>query len=345
MTTALVTGATGFLGVHLVDELLARGVEVVALCRDDAPTRARKAELEGKGVRIAWGDVLERDTVLAAARGVDVLFHGAGRVSRDPKDAAALHRIHVDGTRVALDAAREAGVRKVVVASTSGVVCVTADPDEVRDETAPAPMDLIGRWPYYRSKLFAEQVAFEQNRDGMEVTCVNPALLLGPGDVAGSSTNDVVDFLERRLPAVPPGGISFVDARDAAIGLVLAWERGRGGERYLLAAQNLTMQAFCDKLERISGVKAPALTLPAKAAPLARAGAQLLGDLMGKARERLPNLPPMDPVSAEMAAYYWYVDSSKARRELGWEPRDPMDTLADTIADLRERGVVWPRGS
>lgn len=349
MTTALVTGATGFLGVHLVDELLARGVQVVALCRDDAPTRARKAELEGKGVRIAWGDVLERDTVLAAARGLpggegaDVLFHGAGRVSRDPKDAAALHRIHVDGTRVALDAAREAGIRKVVVASTSGVVCVTSDPDEVRDETAPAPMDLIGRWPYYRTKLFAEQAAFEQNRDGMEVTCVNPALLLGPGDVAGSSTGDVVDFLERRLPAIPPGGISFVDARDAAIGLVLAWERGRGGERYLLAAQNLTMQSFCDKLERISGVKAPAVTLPARSAPLARAAAGLLGDLMGKARERLPNLPPMDPVSAEMAAYYWYVDSSKARRDLGWEPRDPMDTLADTVADLKARGVVWPR--
>lgn len=342
MTTAIVTGATGFLGIHLVDELVARDVKVVALCRDDAPTRARKADLEAKGVTIAWGDVLERASVLEAARGADVMFHAAGRVSRDPRDAAALHRIHVEGTRAATGAAREAGIRRVVVASTSGVVCVGDDPDEVRDETSPPPMDLIARWPYYRTKLFAEQAAFEQNRDGLEVVCVNPALLLGPGDVAGSSTGDVVDFLERRIPAIPPGGISFVDARDAAAALVLAWEHGRPGERYLVAAKNLTMQVFCDQLERISGVKAPAMKIPRRGAAVTRAGASWLGSALGAARDRFPNLPPMDPVSTEMATYYWYVDSSKARNELGWAPRDPLDTLADTVADLRQRGVVWP---
>jgi dihydroflavonol-4-reductase len=340
MTTALVTGATGFLGMHLVDRLLERDVQVVALCRDDAPTRARKAELEEKKVRIVWGDVLERPAVLEAARGADVLFHCAGRVSRDPRDAAALHRIHVEGTATALDAAREAGVKRAVVASTSGVVCVTDDPEEVRDETAPPPMRFIASWPYYRTKLFAEQAAFERNHGSFEVVCVNPALLLGPGDVAGSSTGDVADFLERRLPVVPSGGISFVDARDAAEALCLAWERGRPGQRYLVASQNLTMQSFCDKLERVSGVKGPALKIPSRSAALARAGAKLLG----RVRDRLPNLPPIDPVSAEMATYFWYVDSSKARSELGWAPRDPVETLADTVEDLRARGAVWPRG-
>lgn len=339
MTTVLVTGATGFLGIHLTDALLGRGLSVVALCRDDAPTRARKAELEQKGVRIVWGDVTDHAAVLGAASGAEGIFHCAGRVSRDPKDAAALHHIHVHGTQIALDAAKEAGVRRAVVASTSGVVCVTKDPDEVRSEKAPAPMDLIARWPYYRTKLFAEQAAFERNVPGFEVVCVNPALLLGPGDVAGSSTGDVADFLEGRLPVVPPGGISFVDARDAAEALVLAFESGRAGQRYLVGSANLTMQAFCDKLERISGVRGPSVRVPLRSAALARAGAALVD----RARERLRNLPKLDPVSAEMATYFWYVDSEKARAELGWAPRDAVETLSDTVADLRARGVVWPR--
>ena len=336
---ALVTGATGFLGVHLIDALLARNAAIVVLARDDAASRLRKKELEDKGVRIVWGDILEGSNVAEAAKGCDALFHCAGRVSRDPKDAAALHRIHVEGTKITLDAAREAGIKRVVMASTSGVVCVTDDADEIRDEKAPAPMDLIGRWPYYRTKLFAEVAAFERNKPDFEVVCVNPALLLGPGDVIGSSTGDVVDFLERRLPAVPAGGISFVDARDAAAALVLAWDLGRAGHRYLVAAQNLTMQSFCDKLERLSGVKGPALRVPVRSPALARFGASLLD----KARESVRTLPSVDAVSAEMANYFWYVDSTKAKTELGWEPRDPVETLADTIDDLRSRGVVWPR--
>jgi len=336
---ALVTGATGFLGIHLVDALLARGAEVVVFARDDAASRLRKKELEDKGVRIAWGDLLEGSNVADAARGCDALFHCAGRVSRDPKDAAALQRIHVDGTKIAFDAARAAGIKRVVMASTSGVVCVTDDGDEVRDEKFPPPMDLIGRWPYYRTKLFAEVAAFERNKPDFEVVCVNPALLLGPGDAIGSSTGDVADFLERRLPVVPGGGISFVDARDAAAAMVLAWDLGRAGHRYLVASQNLTMQSFCDKLERLSGVKGPALRVPVRSPGLVRLGAGLLD----KARETVRSLPSIDAVRAEMASYFWYVDSTKARTELGWVPRDPVETLADTIEDLRSRGVVWPR--
>ncbi len=336
---ALVTGATGFLGMHLVEALLARNAEIVVLARDDAASRLRKKELEDKGVHIVWGDILEGSNVAAAAKGCDALFHCAGRVSRDPKDAAALHRIHVEGTKITLDAAREAGIPRAVMASTSGVVCVTDDGAEVRDEKAPAPMDLIGRWPYYRTKLYAEVAAFERNKPGFEVVCVNPALLLGPGDAVGSSTGDVADFLERKLPAVPAGGISFVDARDAAAALVLAWDLGRPGHRYLVASQNLTMQAFCDKLERISGVKGPAMRIPVRSPALARFGAGLLD----RARESVRTLPSVDAVSAEMASYFWYVDSTKAKTELGWEPRDPVETLADTVEDLRARGVVWPR--
>lgn len=330
MSKVLVTGGTGFLGTHLVEALLDAGHDVVSL------VYGRKPSSKGRLVEIE-GNVLDGASVESAAKGCETLFHAAGKVSRDPKDAALLHSIHVEGTKTALDAAKKAGVRRAVVASTSGTVAVSKNPKPIPTEDSPAPMDLIGTWPYYRTKLFAEMAAFERNTGDFQVVCVNPSLLLGPGDLLGSSTGDVVDFLERRIPAIPGGGYSFVDARDAAKGFLLAAEHGLPGQRYLLAAQNLTIRAFCEKLSRISGVAMPALQMP-KSPILGILGARVAE----KVAERLNTKPLVDKVSAEMAQYFWYADSTKARTELGWEPRDPMDTLADTIEDLRARGVVWP---
>ncbi len=326
----LVTGATGFLGRYVVDELVARGHEVVALAHPahgEPPAAARAVE----------GDVLDAASVERAAANCEALFHCAGKVSRDARDAEIMHKVHVDGTRITLDAARRAGVRRAVVASTSGTVAISDDPKEVRSEKAKTPLDLIGRWPYYRSKLFAEKVALEKNDPpAFEVVVVCPSLLLGPGDTRGSSTGDVVDFIDGRLLAIPPGGISFVDARDAALAMVLAYSNGRPGERYLVAAQNLTMAAFCSKLERITGVAAPSMRVP-KSKVLASASAWIDRALA----KRLASKPRIDEPSLDMAQYYWYVDATKAREELGWEPRDPHETLTDTVNDLRERGVVW----
>jgi len=166
---------------------------------------------------------------------------------------------------------------------------------------------------------------------------VNPTLLLGPGDERGSSTSDVVQFLEGKVPFIPGGGLSFVDARDAAKAMVLALEKGRAGRRYLISAINLTMEAFFARLERVSGVPAPRFKLP-RGAAVARAGASLLE----RASRHLPVSATVDPVSAEMAQLFWYVDGSRAERELGFVPRDPNETLSDTVRDLRDRGVVWP---
>ncbi|HTN88588.1 MAG TPA: NAD-dependent epimerase/dehydratase family protein [Sorangium sp.] len=333
MSRYLVTGATGFLGSHLVAELRGAGHDVVALCRAEAP-----ALVEQQGVELRRGDILDAASVRAAAEGCEGLFHCAGRVSRRREDAEALYRTHVEGTKLTLDACRDAGVKRAVIASTSGVVAVSRDPDDIRDETAAPPIDLIAGWPYYRSKLYAERAAFDRSGPGFEVVAVNPSILLGPGDVHGASTGDVVSFLERKVPFIPAGGLSFVDARDAAHGMALAMEKGRPGERYLLGAANMSLDVFFHRLSRISGVPVPALRLPRSIA-LAKAGAHLLE----RARKRLPFDLPVDPVSAEMAQHFWYLDSTKARRELDWTPRDPLETLADTVADLRARGVVWPQ--
>jgi dihydroflavonol-4-reductase len=169
--------------------------------------------------------------------------------------------------------------------------------------------------------------------------CVNPSLLLGPGDVRGSSTEDVRMLLEGLVPAVPAGGLSFVDVRDAAEAMLLAMGRGRPGERYLVGACNLTVREFFARLARVAGVPSPWLPLPRSRA-LAALGATAVQRLA--ARTGLGAGLAVDPVSVDMAQCFWYVDSRKAQRELGWRPRDPGVTLRDTVRDLRDRGVVWP---
>lgn len=327
MARYFVTGATGFLGGHLVDQLVAEGHEVVALCREDEP------ELEDRGVVVARGDILDGSSVESGCAGAEGAFHCAGKVSRRPEDAEELYRIHVDGTRSVLAACKRAGVKRVVVASTSGTVAVSEDPKHVATEADRAPVPLLSRWPYYRSKLYAEEAALAANEPGFEVIAVNPTLLLGPGDERRSSTEDVRLFLERRIPAVPSGGLSFVDVRDAALGMILAMKHGTPGSRYLLGACNLTMREFFARLERVSGVRAPWLPVP-RMPSLARSGASLLSDVLGKAgRRAMP--AAVDPVSFEMAQFFWYLDASLAERELGWKPRDAMTTLHDTVEDLR----------
>jgi dihydroflavonol-4-reductase len=334
----LVTGSTGFLGRHLVGTLLEHGHEVVALVR-------KPADLP-RGVTEARGDILDRPSIEEAARSCDGVFHCAGKVSRRPEDAEELYRIHVEGTKNVLDAAIAQNVPRAVVASTSGTVAVSDDPDDVATEECETPIALVNRWPYYRSKVFAERAALERHGAALpaggsfEVVCVNPTLLLGPGDVNGSSTDDVRLFLERKIHAIPPGGLSYVDARDAAEGMRLAMEKGISGRRYLLGACNLTLREFFGRLERISGVRAPLLPMikGRQAATVARAGARMLEELTS----RLGVPMPVDPVSLDMAHYYWYLDATLAETELGWLPRDPATTLADTVKDLEERGVVWP---
>jgi dihydroflavonol-4-reductase len=315
----LVTGATGFLGANLVRALEEAGHTVVAFSR------------------ASGGDVTDPAAVRRAASGCEGAFHCAGKISRRPADAEALYRVHVEGTKNVLDACAAAGVRRVVVASTSGVVAVSEDPEHVANENDPTPVDLIHRWPYYRAKLFAERDALERPRSGLEVVCVNPSLLLGPGDVHGSSTGDIRAFLEGRVSAVFRGGLSFVDVRDAADVFCAAMDRGRPGERYLVGACNVTVRDFLERLSRVSGVAAPWLPLP-RSRTVARAAASWVE----KFATRVGLASPIDADTAEMAQCFWYLDAGKARAELGFSPRDPNTTLFETVEDLRQRGVVWP---
>ena len=186
-----VGGATGFLGAHLVRVLESAGHELVLASRSGG-------EVEGIPVRAL--DVLDPNAVEASARGCDGAFLATGKVSRDRDAGEALHRAHVLGTRSALAGLRAAGVKRVVVASTSGTIAVSTNAAQIADESGRVPLELVAMWPYYRSKLYAEREALDANTPDFEVVVVNPSLLLGPGDTRESSTGDVRLFLERAIP-------------------------------------------------------------------------------------------------------------------------------------------------
>jgi dihydroflavonol-4-reductase len=195
----------------------------------------------------------------------------------------------------------------------------------VHDESSPEPLGVIAGWPYYRAKLFAEQAA-----QAAGAIILNPSLLLGPGDTEMSSTGSVKLLLDGALPAVPGGGLSFVDVRDVAEAVALALEHGRPGERYLLGAANLTLAEYYARLARIADLPAPRITLPA-------VGGRLLGWLPLGVKQAIADRFGADTFELEMASHFWYLDSRKAEQELGWTPRDPGETLADTVQDLRAR--------
>jgi dihydroflavonol-4-reductase len=220
-------------------------------------------------------------------------------------------------------------VKTFVLASSSGTIAVS-ETDEILDETYPTPVEIISRWAYYASKFYQERTALDNfEGKGLKLVILNPSLLLGTDDERLSSTKPVLDFLARKIPYTPSGGLSFVDARDAAAAFLNALEGGRHQEKYLLGAANMTFAQFFGRLERLSGVSAPMLRVPKK---LAMAGSNFIDSVF-----KNWNKPsPIQPKEVEQAEYFWYFDSAKAVEELDFAPRDPQETLQDTITYLRE---------
>jgi len=320
----LITGGTGFLGTDIVRQMLDAGEKNLRVMASLVPPWMTDA-----GVEAIEGSVTNRDDLARACANVSAIFHLAGKVSRDNDDAAQMNKIHLEGTRLLCDAAKEAGVSTMLLASTSGTIAVS-DTEEVFDETFPQPVDLLTKWAYYASKYYQERTAVENfDGDGRKLVILNPSLLLGLGDERLSSTKPVLDFLAAKIPYSPGGGLNFVDARDAATAFINALDKGRHQEKYLLGAANMTFNEFFGRLGRLSGVSAPKLRVP-KA--LAMTGSTIVNSLF-----KNWNKPsPIQPSEVEQAECFWYFDSSKAEAELGFSPRDPQETLQDTISYLRE---------
>ncbi len=324
----LVTGGTGFLGRHLLEVLRAAETPRVRVLTTSAPAWLRETEVE-----IVEGSVTNAEDVRRAVAGAREIYHLAGHVSRRQEDAHKMHSVHVEGTRLLCDAAIEAGVEAIVLASTSGTLAVSEHADVIADERSAPPLDLITRWGYYASKFYQERTALERfTGDKRRLVIMNPSLLLGSGDERLSSTKVALDFLARRIMVTPSGGLNFVDARDAALAFHEAMKRGRDGERYLLGAVNWSFDKFFGRLERISKVAAPRLALPSK---LNIFGARGLNALY----KQWQWTSPVEPEEVEQAEHFWYFSSAKAERELGFTPRDPAETLQDTVNYVRRNFI------
>jgi dihydroflavonol-4-reductase len=321
----LITGGTGFLGAHLVRQLVAEGARDIRVMATSIPDW-----LVGLGVETFEGSITNESDVKRAVEGISEIYHLAGKVSREREDARQVYKVHVEGTRLLCDAARSADVKTIVLASTSGTIAVTEDGEIIPDESYPQPLDIISRWPYYASKTYQEMAALERFQGkGLRLVIMNPSLVLGPGDDRLSSTKLVLDFMARKIGAVPTGGLSFVDVRDAAQAFRVAMKKGRHGERYLMGAANWTFSKFFGRLERLTKVAAPKIALPSK---FAIAGSQIVDSLF----KQWNFASPVEPGAIEIAQYYWYLNCGKAARELGFRPRDPGETLHDTVNYVRE---------
>jgi nucleoside-diphosphate-sugar epimerase len=324
-SSILITGATGFLGKELLELLISKGEKGrLRVLTTSAPEWLSKMDVE-----IVEGSITSREICDVAVDGVDRIYHLAGKVSRNPDDQRSMYSIHVDGTRHLCEAAKKAGVKRIVMASSSGTIAITDDGFEVPDETFPPPIEIIAKFPYYASKLYQEKTARSVCGRDVDLVILNPSLLLGPGDDRLSSTQDVLKFLAGEIPAIPCGGINFVDVRDAAPAFYSAMKKGGSGQSYLVGGPNWTMERFFKQLGRVSQVSAPRIRINKKLHNVTSKLIEHVYDAIGKE-------PPVEPQSMEMSRYFWYADSTKAKEELGFDPRDPSETLHDTVQYLRQ---------
>ncbi len=320
----LITGGTGFLGTHLVRQFLDAGAKNLRVMASSVPEWMPDA-----GVEAFAGSVTNKEDVAAATKNAEAIYHLAGKVSFAYEGAAEMNKIHVEGTRLLCEAAKENKVKNFILASSSGTSAVSETP-EILDETYPQPVSILTKWAYYASKYYQEKTALRVFQDkGERLVILNPSLLLGTGDERLSSTKVVLDFMAKKLPITPSGGINFVDAQDAANAFLNALDKGRHQERYLLGAANWTVSEFFGRLERLTGVSAPVLKVPKS---VAIAGSNFISSLY----KTFDKSAPFEASEVEMGEYFWFFDSSKAKEELNFTTRDPQETLQATIKYLRE---------
>jgi len=329
-----VTGASGFIGANLVHELVARGHGVKALLRRGADERG----LAGAGFERTIGDVSDRELLAREIAGCDWCFHVAASYQLWMRDYAPMYAANVDGTRNVLEAAGKAGCKKIIYTSTVG--CIGLPKNEngkftPTDETAFVYEAQMTNH-YKRSKWQAEQVALELARTGLPIVIVNPSAPVGPRDVKPTPTGQLIlDFLNRKLPAYLDTGLNWVHVRDVVVGHILAAEKGRLGERYILghADGNWTMRQMLNVLEEITGLPAPRMEVPYWVALAAAHAGETLSHFTGK--------PPKAPLAGvRMARYKMWFNPAKAICELGLPQTPPKQALADAVEWFRANGYV-----
>jgi dihydroflavonol-4-reductase len=317
----LITGGTGFLGTHLVPLLRAQGHALTLISRSKPPAAWITGE---NAIRHVQADLKDREAVREALKGTEALYHLAGLVSFRNEDGRKMYELHVDCTRELLRDVRTLGTKpRVILMSTSGTIAVSKT-ERVGTEADDYPIEAVGGWPYYLSKIYEEKLALQFcKKEGIPLVVLNPSLLMGPGDDRLSSTWTVVKFLQGDIPAMPGGGMSFVDARDVAQAAVNALTKGELYGRHLMGV-NMSMKEFFSRLERLSGVPAPRVKLSKNLNILGAYALERFAKWRGEK-------PVLDPQEVEVGEHWFWLDSAKAEAQLGFVSRDPYETLHETV--------------
>jgi dihydroflavonol-4-reductase len=326
---ALVTGATGFIGANLARELLKDGYQVRAMVRKDSVRR----NLEGLKLEIVWGDLNDRTSLDAAIDGCDILFHVAAMYTFWTPHPGLVYQTNVQGTANLLQAALEKSVKKVVYTSTESTIGIDhvgslgSEKEQSKIET------LSGH--YKKSKLMAEQLALNMCDKGLPLIVVNPTTPVGEFDIKPTPTGElIVRFLNRRMPAYVNTGLNIVDVRDVARGHVLALEKGRIGERYILGNKNLTLKEILGILENVTGLKAPRVRLPIWEALFASYCDEFIA---GRVLRQSPTIPV---AAVKTSRKFRHFDCTKAIKELGL-PQTPIESALETaVRWFTENGYV-----
>jgi dihydroflavonol-4-reductase len=324
-----VTGATGFLGSHVARALAQQGAELRLLVR---PT-SRTNNISDLQAEVALGDLREPESLRKLMTGCEFVFHVAADYRLWVPDPDEMYRTNVEGTRAVIAAARECGVRRVVYCSSVATMGFTHT-EQIVDENTPVSLaHMVG--PYKRSKFMAEQIALEAGRKGMDVVVVNPTTPVGENDIRPTPTGRIIlDFLMRKFPAYVDTGLNLVDVKEAARGHLLAMEKARPGERYILGGENLTLKQILDRLSSLTGLSSPELKVPHMVALAFAAFDQFITGVM---RGKEPRAT-IDAV--KMGRKKMFASSVKAERELGYRIVPVEDALRRAIDWFQTHGYV-----
>lgn len=326
--TALVTGATGFVGANIVRALLDAGEAVRVLVRGESSTR----NIDGLPVDVAYGDLRDVASLRAALDGCHTLYHAAAHYSLWTPRVDEVYAINVDGTVNLLQAALACGVDRVVYTSSVATLAASEDGTPV-DETHPLALEAaVGH--YKRSKILAEQQTMRLCEQGLPLVIVHPSAPVGPWDVKPTPTGKiVVDFLRGKIPAYLDTGLNLIDVRDVAQGHVLAARLGKIGERYILGHCNLSLRAILEQLAEVSGRRAPRIRMPY--------GVALAAGYVSEGWAALVRRPPAVPlVGVRLARYPMYFTAQKAVRELGLPQSPIQEALRSAVQWFRDYGYV-----
>ena len=313
------------MGSAIARELLSDGRKIKLLVRGNSDLR----NIEGLDAEIVYGDLRNRESLKSALKGCSKLYHAAAYYSLWNKDKKLIYDINVIGTRNILEIALDLGLENVVYTSTVGCIGLSKDHTPTNEDYL---MDMATLSNDYKlSKFQAEKIALEMHDRGLPVVIVNPSTPIGPRDIKPTPTGKIVlDFLRGKMPAYLDTGLNLIDVSDCARGHILAEEKGKPGERYILGNKNMSLKEILLALEKITGIKAPSIKIPYWVAYTAGLACEALSNLITKT-------PPAIPLSGvKMAKYFMYFDSSKAVRDLKLPQNSVENALSQSVQWFQE---------